>query len=680
MYTVVMTITETKPHVHKEGAHDHGGSPKLEMGFAIASGVTFLIGTAFEYWIPGMSSYALPFFLATYFFGGFFTFSSAIRSIRRGRFEVDFLMLVAAIGAATVGRFAEGAVLLFLFSLGHALEEYAMGRAKRSIEALAELAPPTALVRTATGEIEERPTEELVPGEVVLVKPNSRIPADGFVVLGNSAVDQSSITGESIPVEKSAVSRAAINNPSTIDDSGKVFAGTVNGSGPLEIVVSVASKDNTLSRVVAMVRDADSTKSNTQRFIDRFQRFYVPAVIAVVAIVFLVGWLFLNEPIADSFYRAMLVLVAASPCALAIATPAAVLAGVARAAKAGLLVKGGAALENLGRVNAMAFDKTGTLTWGQPRLTDVVALPGVDRAELSRLALALESVSDHPLAGAITRGLDSEVPADRRAEALDLQAVTGRGVQAYVDNELVQIGSLRLFEESGAAIEGELLTAVQQLQGTGRTTMVVKSGDRFLGVLGVMDAPRQEAKDVLDSLRQNGVQQLVMISGDNQRVADAVGKQVGVDTAHGELMPEDKVAAIGKMGGQGRYTAMVGDGVNDAPAMANATVGIAMGAAGSAVALETADVALMSDDLGRVPFLIKLSRASSNIIRQNLIASLVIVAFLIPASLLGMEMGPVVFIHEGSSLLVVFNALRLLRFGLGKEHAGITHETRPVNA
>lgn len=680
MYTDVMTMTETKPQVKPNQPHDHGDNPKLEMGFAIASGATYLLGLAFEYWIPAPSGLALTFFVATYFFGGFFTFSSAWRSIRHGRFEVDFLMLVAAIGAASVGKFAEGAVLLFLFSLGHALEEYAMGRAKRSIEALAELAPATALVRAASGQTIERPTEELVPGDIVLVKPNSRIPADGFVVLGNSAVDQSSITGESIPVEKRAVPAAAVENPSTIDDSGKVFAGTVNGSGPLEVVVSVASKDNTLSRVVAMVRDADSTKSNTQRFIDRFQRFYVPAVIGLVIVVFLFGWLFINESLVDSFFRAMLVLVAASPCALAIATPAAVLAGVARAAKAGLLVKGGAALENLGRVNAMAFDKTGTLTWGQPRLTDVVELAGVQRADLSRLALALESVSDHPLAGAITRGLESEVPASGRPAAEDLQAITGRGVQAFVDGELVQIGSLRLFEEAGVKIDGELLLLVEKLQAAGRTTMVVRSGERFLGVLGVMDAPRQEAKDVLDALRQSGVKELVMISGDNQRVADAVGNQVGVDTAHGELMPEDKVAAIAKLGGQGRFTAMVGDGVNDAPAMANATVGIAMGAAGPAVALETADVALMSDDLGKVPFLIRLSRASSNIIRQNLIASLVIVAFLIPASLLGMEMGPVVFIHEGSSLLVVFNALRLLRFGLGKEHAGIAHETRPVTA
>ncbi|MCW1249941.1 heavy metal translocating P-type ATPase [Acaricomes phytoseiuli] len=658
--------------------HDHKDNARWEMGFAIASGVTYLIGVVFEYFVSSPPALPLAFFLATYFFGGFFTFSSAWRSVRNGRFEVDFLMLVAAIGAAAVGKFAEGAVLLFLFSLGHALEEYAMGRAKRSIEALAELAPPVALVLTDNGVV-ERPTEELEPGEVILVKPNSRIPADGVVVRGSSAVDQSAITGESIPVDKVPADSAS----AAVDDSSKVFAGTVNGAGSLEVRVTNAAKDSTLSRVVAMVRDADSTKSTTQRFIDRFQKFYVPAVLAFVAAVSLFGWLVLNEPLADSFYRSMLVLVAASPCALAIATPAAVLAGVARAAKAGLLVKGGAALENLGRVKAIAFDKTGTLTWGQPQLTDVVPAEGVSREELAAVALAVESESDHPLAGAIARGLDAEVPQEGRGKVEDLQAVTGRGVQGKVAGELVRIGSLRMFEEDGGEVDAGVLEIVQRLQGEGRTTMVVESAGRQLGVLGVMDSPRDEAREVLGVLRDNGISQLVMISGDNQRVAEAVGAQVGVDTAHGELMPEDKVAAIGRLTAQQQdgkpvLTAMVGDGVNDAPAMANATVGIAMGAAGSAVALETADVALMSDDLGRVPYLIRLSRASSKIIRQNLIASLVIVAFLIPASLMGLAMGPVVFIHEGSTLIVVANALRLLRFGIGKEHEGIEHENRPA--
>ncbi len=664
--------------------HDHFGGPKWEMGFAIASGVTYLSGVVFEYFVPGapVNQVAIPLFLATYFFGGFFTFTTAIRSVRRGRFEVDFLMLVAAIGAATVGKFAEGAVLLFLFSLGHALEEYAMGRAKKSIEALAELAPATALVREGD-QVVERPTEQLEVGDVVVVRPHARIPADGFVSVGNSAVDQSAITGESIPVEKGPVdsASAALARPNSVPESSRVFAGTVNGNGALDVTVLTPAKDSTLARVVQMVRDADATKSPTQLFIDRFQRYYVPAVIALVAVVFAVGWLWINEPLSESFYRSMLILVAASPCALAIATPAAVLSGVARAARAGLLVKGGAPLETLGKVTSIAFDKTGTLTWGMPRLTDVKPAAGADEATLGAVALALESSSDHPLAVAIVRDLEPKVPAESRLKASELEAVTGKGIIAAIGGKRAQIGSLEMFvadaaDGSGPAVPEDVVAAADGLQSEGRTIMVVSWGQQFLGVLGVMDTPRAEAASVLDSLRQSGVQELVMISGDNQKVADAVGGQVGVDTARGGLMPEDKVTTIKSLSAKGQ-TAMVGDGVNDAPAMANASVGVAMGAASSAVALDTADVALMSDDIGRVPFLIRLSRATTKIIRQNLIVSLAIVAFLVPASLLGMEMGPVVFIHEGSTFLVVLNALRLLRFDVGREHDGIEHEERP---
>lgn len=680
MTTIAPTTTPPDQHDH---SHEHGDHGARELGFAITSGVTFLLGFVLELlpeswtggWMPGWLP--LAFFLATYFFGGFYTFGSAIQSIRRGRFEVDFLMLFAALGAAAVGRFAEGAVLLFLFSLGHALEEYAMGRASRSIEALGELAPATALRRLPGGETVETPTEELAPGDVVIVRPHARIPADGIVVLGSSEVDQASLTGESLPVSKSAAPDPG-EPIERIASRHRVFAGTVNGAGALEIRVSVAAADNTLARVVALVRDADQTASPTQRFIERFTRWYVPAVILIVALVLLFGVVFLSESFGDSFYRAMLVLVAASPCALAISTPAAVLSGVARAARAGLLVKGGAALESLGRVRAVAFDKTGTLTWGQPQLTDLSPAPGVTRDELAAAAYALESASDHPLAGAIVRGVREQFPTIPLAEARDVEAITGRGIRGELGGETLEVGSLRLFEETGSAIPAPVSAAVAELQSAGRTTMVVRAGDRFLGVLGVMDPPRTEARQVMSALRERGVEELVMISGDNQRVADAVGDAVGVDRCAGELLPEDKVTEIRRLGSGNRQTAMIGDGVNDAPAMANATVGIAMGAAGSAVALETADVALMGDDIGRLPFLLRLSRASSRIIRQNLFIALAIVVFLIPASLSGLPMGPVVFLHEGSALVVVLNALRLLRFENGREHAGIEHEERPV--
>lgn len=663
-----------------EHDHAHSGSARWELGFAIASGVTWGTGTILEYAV-GLPIIGAPlvFFLATYFFGGFFTFRSAIVSTIRGRFEVDFLMLVAAIGAAAIGKFGEGAVLLFLFSLGHALEEYALSRATKSIEALAELAPRSALVKLPNGTVEERPVEEIAVGDVVVVRPNSRIPADGFVSLGNSAVDQSAVTGESIPVEKSPVDdgEAAMRTASSLPPEHRVFAGTVNGAGALEITATALAADSTLSKVVELVKSADQSKSPTQRFIDRFQRWYVPLVIVGVVATLAVSMLAFGRPFPDAFYLAMTVLVAASPCALAIATPAAVLAGVARAARAGLLVKGGGPLELLGRVDAIAFDKTGTLTWGRPRVASVVAHG--DEERMLRITLAVESLSDHPLAGAIVRDLAHRVPQGARSTATDLEAVTGRGVRARVDGETVEVGSPRMFTEDGGTLPDGIRGSIDDAQAAGQTVMVVRSGGVFLGVIGVMDTPRRESAAVLKMLRETGVREMVMISGDHQRVADAVGGDVGVDRSLGDLMPEDKVEHIARMSDRGT-TAMVGDGVNDAPAMARSHVAVAMGAAGSAVALETADVALMSDDLGRLPFAMRLSRRTRGIIRQNLMLSLGIVAFLIVATFAGLNIGAVVLIHEGSTLVVVANALRLLRFEPGREHAGIEHETSPSEA
>jgi Cd2+/Zn2+-exporting ATPase len=648
--------------------------------FAIAAGVTYAGGmiTEFALGLP-LIGWPLAFFLATYFFGGFFTFRTAIASTLRGKFEVDFLMLVAAIGAALIGRWAEGAVLLFLFSLGHALEEYALSRASKSIESLAELAPRSALVRRGEEEPVEVPVEEIVVGDVVVIRPNSRIPSDGFVISGVSAVDQSAVTGESIPVEKEPVAdpERAMRTVDTLPAANRVFAGTVNGSGVLEIEVTATAADSTLSKVVELVRTADQAASPTQQFIDRFQRWYVPAVILGVAVTLLISWFVLGQPFPDAFYLAMTVLVAASPCALAIATPAAVLAGVARAARAGVLVKGGAPLETLGRVKAMAFDKTGTLTWGAPRVTSVTPAGDVPEPDLIRTLVAVEALSDHPLAEAIVRDLEPRVPQTERLTATDLNAVVGRGITATICGERVDVGNLRMFEEQQLALTGTLADAYAQARDSGQTLMIVRRGDRFLGIVGVMDASRAESAQVLSALRAADVGQLVMISGDNQRVADAVAREVGVDTALGELLPEDKVAEITRLSETHRPIAMVGDGVNDAPAMASADVGIAMGAAGSTVALETCDIALMSDDLGRLPFAVRLSRATSRIIRQNLIASLAIVAFLILATFLGLNIGAVVLIHEGSTLVVVANALRLLNFERGKEHHGIDHEDKP---
>lgn len=655
---------------HKRGKHGHGegnGDPghahsgifgeRTELVFALLCGVTlaggWLVEQRFPGWIPQLA------FGLAYFFGGYFTLMEAFENLRRKRFEIDTLTLVAAAGAAVLGQWAEGALLLFLFSIGHALEHYAMGRARRAIEALAELAPKQATVRRGE-KTEDIPVEDLAIGDTVVVRPNERIAADGVVVLGESSVNQAPVTGESVPVDK----RPAVGEVdfAKAPAEHRVFAGTINGVGALEIRVARLATDTTLARVVKMVAEAEAQRSPTQRFTDKFERIFVPTILGFVGLLML-AVLVRDEPFSVSFYRAMAVLVAASPCALAISVPSAVLSGVARAGRGGVLVKGGGPLENLGTLTALAFDKTGTLTEGKPRLTDVVPAEGVDERELLAVAHAVESLSDHPLAAAVVRDAESRLGDGEPLRAEDVKSLTGQGVEAKVNGVATRIGKPDLFEgEAGERIHPVVLREARRLENGGRTVVVVRHGDRYLGVLGLMDTARPAAKAVIKRLRRLGVTRMVMLSGDNQSVANAIAEELGLDEARGGLMPEDKVVVIKQLKDASGKVAMVGDGVNDAPAMANATVGIAMGAAGSDVALETADVALMADDLNHLPFAVGLSRRTSGIIKQNLWVSLGMVAFLIPATLFGLKIGAAIIFHEGSTLLVVGNALRLLVF------------------
>lgn len=661
-------------HEHTDGVskddskhdHSHGGifGERTELIFAGLAGAALLAGWLVERADTGMVWLPTALYIAGYFFGGYFTVKEAIGNLRAKRFEIDTLMLVAAAGAAALGAWAEGALLLFLFSLGHSLEHYAMGRARKAIEALAKLAPESATVRKGDAMVEVG-VETLKVFDVVLVKPNERLPADGVVVKGTSSVNQAPVTGESVPVDKRPVAdpKGAISAFERAAPEHRVFAGTINGSGALEVMVAKKAEQSTMARVVKMVTEAEAQRSPTQQFTEKFERVFVPAVLALVVLLLFAGFI-VDEPFSTTFYRAMAVLVAASPCALAISVPSAVLSGVARAGRGGVLVKGGGPLENLGTLTSIAFDKTGTLTEGKPKLTDVVAMDGVDIDELLAVALAVETHSDHPLATAIVAG-GRERLANRRPipTATDVKSITGRGVQAMVDGENVHIGKPMLFSElADVPVPDEVKDANEKLVATGRTTMVVRSGQRFLGVIGVMDTPRRVAKQVMAELRSLGIERLIMISGDNQQVADAVAKSVGLTEARGDLMPEQKVEAIKALRQKHGKVAMVGDGVNDAPAMANATVGIAMGAAGSDVALETADVALMADDLSHLPFAVGLSRSTSRIIKQNLYVSLGVVAVLIPATIFGLNIGTAVLFHEGSTLIVVVNALRLLAY------------------
>lgn len=650
---------------HSEGDghdHEHGGifGANTELIFALICGA--LLGTGFGLsYLDGANDFSLYLYIAGYFFGGFFTAKEAVQTISKGGFEIDFLMLVAAIGAAILGSWMEGTLLLFLFSLGHALEHYAMGKARKSIEALTSLAPPTALV-VRDGSQQEVGIEELELGDIIIIKPNSKIPADGVVVKGEGSVNQAPITGESVPVDKSPVPdpERDYSEDKNIKAQYRVFAGTINGASALEVKVIREASDSTISRLVKMVNEAEKQKSPTQLFTDKFEKYFVPIVLVLVTILCF-AFLVIDEPFSKSFYRAMAVLVAASPCALAISTPSAVLSGVARAARGGVLIKGGRPLEDLGSLNAIAFDKTGTLTEGKPKMTNAIPLGSTKVEDLLATAVSVEKLSDHPLAEAIVKGALEKLGKKSIPEATKVKGITGRGVQAEVEGKKVLIGNKALFEKDN--IPTEVLKQVEDLEKAGHTSMLVKREGDFIGILSLMDVPRKEAKKVLSELSALGIKKMIMLTGDNQQVAEAVAGQIGITDAKGNLMPEDKVKLVQKLDRSEKMVAMVGDGVNDAPAMAKSTVGIAMGAAGSDVALETADIALMGDKLESLPFAIGLSRKARGIIKQNLFISLGVVAALIPLTILGVtSIGPAVIAHEGSTLVVVFNALRLLAY------------------
>jgi len=648
----------------KEYKHEHRGifGKNTELIFSIVSGALLGIGFGLSFLMAVPAWISLSLYIAACFFGGFYTAKEAVETVFKGGFEIDFLMLVAAAGAATLGAWAEGALLLFLFSLGHSLEHYAMNKARKSIAALTELAPKTAIVKR-NGKTEEIGVEDLHIGDIVVVKPDSKISADGIVIKGESSVNQASITGESIPVDKFPVEDPDATEEQDIKNENRVFSGTINGNNTLEIKVIKDARDSTLSHLVRLVNEAQTQKSPTQLFTDKFEKYLVPSVLILVVLLNF-AFLVLDEPFSESFYRAMAVLVAASPCALAISTPSAVLSGVARAARSGVLIKGGRPLENLGILTAIAFDKTGTLTEGKPKLTKVVSWNGISEDDVLKMAVSVESLSDHPLAKAIVRDGRESLGNRNIPQAENLESFPGKGIKAKLDSSTVYIGNRAFFEKPDNQKPPKyLISKLLELEENGNTTMIVRRDDQYVGLLALMDTPRKDAKSALEKLKNNGIRRMVMLTGDNQKVADSIASQIGITEAWGDLLPEQKVEAIKELKQKESKIAMVGDGVNDAPAMAHSTVGIAMGAAGSDVALETADIALMANRLETLPFAIGLSRKAKKIIKQNLWISLGVIAMLIPLTLLDIAtIGPAVLMHEGSTVIVVFNALRLLAY------------------
>ena len=580
-----------------------------------------------------------------YLAGGVPLASTVSRELLARRISIDLLMLLAALAAAGVGEVRDGAILLFLFSLANTLEEYALGRTKRAVESLMKLRPETAALLTPAG-TRAVPVETLAVGDRVLVRPGERIPADGEVIEGATSVDESMLTGESMPVDKSVEST--------------VYAGTVNGYGALTVEVTKLATETTLARMIELVTRAQAERSSGQRFGDWFGERYTLAVLAGTGLALLV-FLLIGLPTADAFYKMATLLVVASPCAVVISVPAATLAALAAAARRGVLFKGGAALEELDRVSILAMDKTGTLTRGKPEVRDVLALRGSEE-ELLRLAAGLEAASEHPIATSIlTEAASRGIEGNRLSDA---RTLPGQGMIGHAGAVTAWAGTRHLAELHGVALTTEEEEVLQGFEREGKSTVLVGRDNTLLGFITVADAIRPQAFGIFDALRRVGVERFVMLTGDHEASAQEVGRQLGLDPGdvHASLLPEDKLRWMKRLSQEGR-TAFVGDGVNDAAALVSAHMGIAMGGAGSDVALETADVILLGDDLSRLEGAFRMSRAANRVVRQNLFFAVGAMVVLVTFTLFGDLPLPLAVVgHEGGTLLVVANGLRLLGF------------------
>ena len=577
--------------------------------------------------------------------GGFYIAPKAWLAARRMRPDMNLLMTVAVAGAAAIGEWFEAATVAFLFALSLALERWSVGRARRAVAALMDLAPPTARVRAADGS-ESDVAPALVPvGAVFVVKPGEKVPLDGRVVRGLSSVNQAPITGESVPVAKSP--------------GDPVFAGTINGDGAIEVESTKTAGETTLASIVRMVGDAHARRAPSEQWVERFARVYTPAVMGLAVLVLVVPPLLLGGAWGDWLYRALVLLVIGCPCALVISTPVSIVAALAAAARNGVLVKGGLYVEIPATLKAVAVDKTGTLTEGRPRVAELTAMSGHDERELLEIAAALEARSDHPLAAAIWEHAGRAGVAVKPAE--DVQIVQGKGVSGRVNGRAYWLGSHRYLEERGQETPA-VHDRLAELAASGRSVVVVGDESHVCGFIALGDQVRPESARAVAELRRLGIEHVIMLTGDNQGTATAIANLTGVDEVKAELLPADKVTAVEELVARYGHVAMVGDGVNDAPAMARATLGIAMGAVGSDAAIETADVALMSDELAKVPWLIAHSRHALAVIRQNIAVSLGVKAVFVVLTFWGQaSLWAAIAADMGASLVVIFNALRLLR-------------------
>jgi Cd2+/Zn2+-exporting ATPase len=630
---------------------------------AAASGLCLAAGFALHVWTAGGLGPALGaggervaapaavklVYLAGILSAGWFVLPKAWLALRRLRPDMNLLMTVAVAGAMGIGDWFEAATVYFLFAVSLLLEAWSVGRARRAIEALMDLAPPVVRVLQENGTERPLPPEQVPPGTKFVVRPGERIALDGRVIAGSSRVDQSPITGESRPVLK--------------QPGAEVFGGTINGDGALEVESSKAAADTILAHIIRLVAEAQSRRAPSEQWVERFARIYTPCVLALAACVVFVPPVLWGAPWSDWIYRALVLLVISCPCALVISTPVSIVAALTASARNGVLVKGGVFMELPARLKAMAFDKTGTLTQGKPSVVDVVPINGHTEEELLQRAASLEARSEHPLAQAVVEC------ARRRGVPLqqvrEFQAIKGRGATGRLDGRAYWVGSHRYLEERGQET-AEIHQRLEELSRGGRSVVVVGNDEHVCGFLALADAVRPETAKTLTSLRQAGIERLVMLTGDNEATALGIAAVAGVDEVHAELLPADKVAVVDRLVQSHGSVAMVGDGVNDAPAMARSTLGIAMGAGGSDAAIEAADIALISDDLTKLPWLIRHSRRTLRIIRQNIAASIAVKALFVALTFAGYaSLWAAIAADMGVSLAVIFNALRLLRTPAG---------------
>jgi Zn2+/Cd2+-exporting ATPase len=634
---------------HEEPLVGSEGQGRLRQTLVWISGSALAIGLALQMLGPARAgryapSLALALFIVALASGVGVTIRRAWAAARVRSLDINVLMVIAAIGAAIIGEWAEAATVVFLFAVAQALEARTLQRARSAIRALMDLTPVDALVRGVGGE-RRLPVDQVTVGAVIVIRPGEKIPLDGDVAAGHSEVNQAPVTGESLPVEKAPGDR--------------VFAGTINGHGALDVRVTRLRQDTTLARIIHLVERAQSQRAPAQTLVERFARVYTPSVIALALAVAVVPPLVFHLTWATWIYRALVLLVVSCPCALVISTPVSIVAALAGAARKGVLIKGGTHLERTSRVRCVAFDKTGTLTRGKPEVVDVVSLNGAAGASVVGLAASVEHRSTHPIAHAILEHAAAERIVSPAAE--NVSALPGRGAEGSVGGRHVLLGNHRLFEERrlcSPAIHGR----IGDMNAVGRTAVIVARDAEPIGLIALADRPREFVKDALDLLRRQGVEAIVMLTGDSQGTARAIAAELGVDEVRADLLPEDKVAAVEELRKKYGTVAMVGDGVNDAPALASADVGIAMGVAGSDAALETADVALMADELLRIPYTFRLSRATVRNIKVNLAISIVMKAAFVVAAVAGVAtLWMAVVADTGASVIVIANALRLLR-------------------